>query len=91
MAEDDSIELLTRQRYHGFQDRLRSQPRHLPYSLAVGPGFEPGVRLSAYERLAIFWFKPLTHSTVYFGSPREFQNPNLLNANQALFQLSYEG
>jgi hypothetical protein len=31
MAEDDSIELLTRQRYHGFQDRLRSQPRHLPY------------------------------------------------------------
>lgn len=67
LAEDDSIELLTRQRYHGFQDRLRSQPRHLPYSVAVGPGFEPGVRLSAYERLAIFWFKPLTHPTVYFG------------------------
>ena len=34
------------------------------YFLAVRPGFEPGVRLAAYERLAIFWFKPLTHLTL---------------------------
>lgn len=35
MAESDSIELLTRQRYHGFQDRLRSQPRHSPYFFSL--------------------------------------------------------
>ena len=33
MAEDDSIELLpTHHQYYGFQDRLRSQPQHLPTS-----------------------------------------------------------
>ena len=31
LAEDDSIELLpTHHQYYGFQDRLRSQPQHLP-------------------------------------------------------------
>ena len=31
LAEDDSIELLPiHHQYHGFQDRLRSQPQHLP-------------------------------------------------------------
>ena len=31
LAEDDSIELLPiHHQYYGFQDRLRSQPQHLP-------------------------------------------------------------
>lgn len=32
LAEGDSIELLTIAGYYGFQDRVRSQPQHLPNS-----------------------------------------------------------
>ena len=29
--------------------------------MAEGPGFEPGVHLSAHDGLANRWFQPLTH------------------------------